>query len=146
MNHHLAGIIIGGLMPALILGGFGVMQKTCLRAGLGLGPFFVITGGTIVVFGLVCCLLSASGHVSLKAGFYALAAGLLWALGTGLILLSVSRFGASISQLAPLYNMNTLVVVLLGLLVFSEWQQVRPAPLWIGTVLIVLGALFVARA
>jgi uncharacterized membrane protein len=67
-------------------------------------------------------------------------------LGTGLILLAFDRFGASVSQLAPLYNMNTLVVVLLGLLIFSEWKQVRPVPLLIGSLLIVLGAVFVARA
>jgi hypothetical protein len=36
--------------------------------------------------------------------------------------------------------------VLLGLLVFSEWKQVRPVPLLIGAVWIVVGAVFVARA
>jgi len=146
MNASLTGILIGGVLPALVLGVFGVMQKTCMRAGLGIGPFFVLVGGTIAVFGLVYCLITADRAVSVPSGLWAVATGLLWAVGTGLIVLAVARFGASISQLAPLYNMNTLVVVVLGLLVFSEWKQVHPIPLLIGAGLIVLGGVLVARA
>jgi hypothetical protein len=52
----------------------------------------------------------------------------------------------SISQLTPLFNMNTLVVVLLGLWLFKEHRHVRPAPLVIGAALVILGAVLVARA
>ena len=146
MNSPVAGIVIGGLMPALILGVFGVMQKTCMRAGLGIGPFFVMVGGTIAVYGVVYCLLTTSRGISVQSGLYAVGTGLLWAVGTSLIVLAVSRFGASISQMVPLYNMNTLVVVLLGLWIFSEWKQVQPVPLLIGAVLIIVGGILVARA
>lgn len=146
MNAPLAGILVGGVLPALVLGMFGVMQKTCMRAGLGIGPFFVIVGGTITVFGLIYCLVTADRAISALSSLYGVATGVLWAVGTALIVLAVTRFGASISQLAPLYNMNTLVVVVLGLLVFSEWKQVQPVPLLIGAGLIVFGAVLVARA
>jgi len=139
-------IVGGGVLPAIILGVFGVMQKTCMSKNLGIGPFFVIVGGTTAVFGLVYCLATGSRAVSLESGSYAAITGLLWCLGTGLIVFAVSRYGGSISQLAPLYNMNTLVVVLLGLLVFSEWKQVQTLPLLIGAALIVIGAALVARA
>lgn len=52
--------------------------------------------------------------------------GLLWAAGTGAVTFALGRYGGQISQFAPLYNMNTLVAVLVGLVVFGEWQG-RPA-------------------
>jgi uncharacterized membrane protein len=96
--------------------------------------------------GLLCCLLTGRNAVTPAAGLSGIATGLVWSLGTGLVLLALGRFGASVSQLAPLYNTNTLVVVLLGMLIFSEWKQVHPVPLVIGAGLIVLGAALVARA
>ena len=51
-----------------------------------------------------------------------------------------------IAQLVPLYNMNTLVAVILALIVFSEWQELQLVKLLLGTVLIVAGAIFVANA
>jgi len=146
MNSPIAGIIIGGVIPALVFGVFGVLQKVCLRAGLGIGPFFVTMGGTVALVGLLCCLLTGRNTVTAAAGLSGIGTGLVWSLGTGLVLLALGRFGASVSQLAPLYNTNTLVVVLLGMFIFSEWKQVHPVPLVIGAGLIVLGAALVARA
>ena len=74
------------------------------------------------------------------------ATGSLWALGTGLTLLALGRLGTGISQITPLFNMNTLVVVLPGLWVFREHQQVRPLSLVIGAAAIILGAVLVAGA
>ena len=59
---------------------------------------------------------------------------------------AMGRFDANISQLTPLFNMNTLVVVLLGLWIFKEHQHVRPLPLLLGAGMVVLGAVLVARA
>lgn len=146
MSTSFAGLLVGGVLPAVILGVFGVLQKGCLRAGLGIGPFFVLVGATIALFGVAYCLATAQRAVTPAGGLCAIATGLLWAAGTACIVLAVSRFGASISQLAPLYNMNTLVVVLLGLAVFAEWRQVHPLPLLAGALLIVGGAVLVSRA
>ena len=67
-------------------------------------------------------------------------------LGTGLLLLALGCLGANISQLTPLFNMNTLVVVLLGLWIFREHRHMRPAPLIIGAIMAILGSVLVARA
>ena len=48
---------------------------------------------------------------------------------------------STLSKLAPLYNMNTLVVVLLALVVYAEWRDVHLAKLLAGAALVVLGGL-----
>ncbi|MCB9143176.1 MAG: hypothetical protein H6646_12980, partial [Anaerolineales bacterium] len=56
------------------------------------------------------------------------------------------RFDGQISQLVPLYNMNTLVAVLIGLVVLAEWRTVDPRKLAIAAILIVLGGILAARS
>ena len=118
----MAGIVIGGLVPALVFGAFGLMQKQCMRAGLGVGPFFVVVGATVTAVGLASARWAPYGALTPAAALWGLGYGLLWSLGISLILLAVDRLQGSISQLAPLYNANTLVTVLLGGTAAWEWQ------------------------
>ncbi len=142
----MTGMVIGGMIPALVFGGYGVMQKVCMRSGLGIAPFFTVVGGTVAVAGMVLSCLIPGGVLSLEAGLFATGYGLFWSLGVSLILLAVDRLGASISQLVPLYNTGTLVTVALGLLVFAEWKQVQTVPLLAGAIVIVTGTVIVTRA
>jgi len=146
MDNSTLGIVIGGIIPAFLFGGFGVMQKTCMRAGLGTGGFFLVFGATVVCGGLPVRVLMPGGAGSPEAVLLAVGYALLWSMGTLLILLAVDRLGASISQLTPLYNTSTLIAVLLGLWIFAEWKYVRVIPLLLGTVSVVVGAVLVANA
>ncbi len=146
MDQSTAGIVLGGIIPAFVFGGYGVMQKQCMRAGLGVAGFFLVLGGTVAVCALAVCALAPGGVPPLDAALSAIGFALFWSLGIGLILLAVDRFGASISQLAPLYNSATLITVLLGLWLFAEWQEVGALPLLLGAVAIVTGAVIVTRA
>lgn len=146
MDNSTLGIVIGGIIPAFLFGGFGVMQKTCMRAGLGMGGFFLVFGATVVCGGLPVRVLMPGGATSPEAVLLAVGYALLWSIGTSLILLAVDRLGASISQLTPLYNSATLITVLLGLWLFAEWKHVRVIPLLLGTVAIVAGAVLVTSA
>jgi transporter family protein len=146
MDHATAGIVIGGILPAFVFGGYGVMQKQCMRAGLGVAGFFLVLGATAAAGGLVVCAWAPGGVPPLKAGLSAVGFALFWSLGIGLILLAVDRYGASISQLAPLYNSATLITVLLGLWLFAEWKEVSAIPLLLGAAAIVAGAVIVTRA
>ena len=83
---------------------------------------------------------------SLKSGLYAALFGVTWGVATGLVAYGLLNFEISISQLAPLYNMNTLVAVLLALIIFSEWKDVNAIKLLCGSALIVGGAVLVANA
>ena len=146
MNQSAAGIVIGGIIPAFVFGGYGVMQKQCMRAGLGLAGFFLVLGATAAGGGLAIRAWASGGVPPLGAALSAAGFALLWSLGIGLILLAVDRFGAGISQLAPLYNSCTLITVLLGLWLFAEWKEVSALPLLLGAAAIVAGAVIVTRA
>ncbi len=146
IDTQLAGIIIGGIIPAVVFGGYGAMQKQCMRAGLGVAGFFLVLGATAACSGLVFRVLDPGGGLTSVAVLAAVGFAVAWALGIGLILLAVSRYDASISQLVPLYNSATLGTVLLGLGLFSEWRDVRPLPLLLGAAAIVAGAVIVTRA
>ena len=103
MDAHSTGIIIGGIVPAFVFGGYGVMQKQCMRAGLRIGMFLIVLGITVACIGLAVSALIPGNVPTLKSAGFAVGYALLWSLSISLILLAVSRFSASISQLAPLY-------------------------------------------
>lgn len=146
IDTQLAGIIIGGIIPAFVFGGYGAMQKQCMRAGLGVTGFFVVLGATATASGLVFLAVDPGPGLTAAAVLGAVGFAVAWALGIGLILLAVSRYDASISQLVPLYNSATLGTVLLGLWLFAEWRDVEPLPLLLGAAAIVVGAVVVTRA
>jgi hypothetical protein len=62
------------------------------------------------------------------------------------IALALGRYEARISQLVPLYNMNTLVAVGLGLTVLGEWREVNLLRLLLGAGLAVTGGILAATA
>ena len=62
------------------------------------------------------------------------------------VVIALTKYDASISQLVPLYIMNTLFTVLLGLLIFSEWATVSSPKLIVGSILIVIGGTLAASA
>ena len=146
MDQATTGIVLGGIIPAFVFGGYGVMQKQCMRTGLGVAGFLLVLGATAAAGGLVLRAWMPGGAPPLNAMLSAAGFALFWALGIGLILLAVDRFGANISQLAPLYNSATLITVLLGLWLFEEWKEVSALPLLFGTVAIVIGAVIVTLA
>src|SRR5688500_18601558 len=62
-----------------------------------------------------------------------------------LVSFALLKLRTPISVLAPLYNMNTLVAVILGLWIFAEWRDVQALPLILGTAMITMGGIIVAR-
>jgi hypothetical protein len=70
--------------------------------------------------------------------------GVFWAIEVTLVPLSFSRYGASLSRIALLYNMNTLVTVIGALLIFCEWRDVPLLRLLLGSVLIITGGVLVS--
>jgi hypothetical protein len=146
MNPQTYGIIIGGLMPAILFGVANVFVKSSTEKGISFPLYIVCTGlGTLFV-GLVLFCVLRDAKISLLSGGYAFAAGVLWAVAVSGILIALRQYNASISILAPLFNMNTLITVALGLWIFSEWQTVRVPQLVLGSVMILIGGTVVAKA
>lgn len=146
MSTKTTALLIGGFLPALIYGGSAIFQKLSANSGISISVYLVAVGIGVMVAGVGFYLFDNTTVFSLKAGSYAGLFGLTWGIASGLVAYALLNFSVPISQLVPLYNMNTLVAVLLALLIFSEWKDLNTIKLLTGSVLIVIGAIFVANA
>ena len=146
MSERAIAILLGGILPALMLGLTGVFQKLSNNARIGTGPFQIVAGLTTALVGGVFLLLERDATIGQRSALYTVLFGLVWATAIGLIGIALGRFGGQISQLVPLYNMNTLIAVLIGLVVLAEWRNVDPRKLAVAAVLIVIGGIVAARA
>jgi uncharacterized membrane protein len=146
MTSKLIPILVGGAVPALLYGVTGILQKLSTREGISTGLYLVCFGAATTLTGVVLHLVLREGASPGRAIGIALVAGLAFALGAGLITIALIRFQAPISQLAPLYNTNALITVILGLWLLREFAEVNLPRLLIGSILIVVGAILVADA
>jgi uncharacterized membrane protein len=139
MSKQTIAVLIGGLLPALLYGAAGVLQKTASRTGIGPGPYLLIIGLVATVIGAVTTFISRDTVVSWWGAIQTGGFGVLWSAAIVSIMLALGRFDGPVSVIVPLYNMNTLIAVLLGLIVLGEWNEVDHWRLLIGAVLIVAG-------
>ena len=146
MTTKTTALLIGGFLPAFIYGGSAIFQKLSTNIGISISMYLIAAGIGVVVAGIGFYLFDNTTVFSIKASSYAGMFGLTWGIASGLVAYTLLNFSVPISQLVPLYNMNTLVAVLLALLIFSEWKDLNTIKLLSGSVLIVIGAIFVANA
>ncbi|MFH1277982.1 MAG: hypothetical protein ABIK65_06365 [Candidatus Eisenbacteria bacterium] len=146
MSPATLGLLIGGALPALLFGMTGILQKTSTRAGVGVGPYLVLVGLGVVLTGFVFGGVLPDRTLSARSGLFATLVGVTWGFGMGFVAIGLARYGAPLSKLVPLYNMNTLIVALLALVLFAEWREVNGLRLFFGAALVVIGGLLVARA
>ena len=140
------GVVIGGLLPAVLYGIAGVLQKASQRTGAGIGPYLICIGVAVVGVGAAATAVTTARGITGKGAWLAAGMGLAWGVGTWLVAVGLSRYAVPVAKLAPLYNANTVVVVLLGILLFAEHREVSILRLAIGVLLVVSGATVVARA
>ncbi|MFK7795735.1 MAG: hypothetical protein AB8B89_10340 [Gammaproteobacteria bacterium] len=146
MSTKTTALLIGGFLPAFIYGGSAIFQKLSTNIGISISMYLIAVGIGVVVAGIGFYFFDNSIAFSIKASSYAGIFGLTWGIASGLVAYSLLHYKTPISQLVPLYNMNTLVAVLLALLIFSEWKDLHIIKLISGSILIVIGAIFVANA
>ncbi len=146
VDQKTTGLLIGGVLAAFLFGLSGVLQKVSNQHGISLGPYMVFTGVAITLIGAVFWLTSREGTFNLMSGGMAASFGTLWALGTICIAVALVKYNASISQLVPLYNMNTLIAVAIGLLALGEYRTVDIRYLIPGAIAIVIGGWLCGRA
>lgn len=146
MSSEMKGLLIGGALPALLYGVTGILQKLSANAEGGAGMYLIFLGLGTVVVGLIFHVVLPEPPIAFRPASFALVAGISFSLGAGLISLALIRHEVAISQLTPLYNLNVLITVLLGLLIFAEYRDLQVVRLIGGTVLLLAGALLVAGA
>jgi uncharacterized membrane protein len=146
MTNQYLGIIIGGILPAVLYSITGIFTKVSNQAGIGIGPYLIIIGITITLTGAGFFLFQSDTTVHWTSGVAAVGIGISWGIGTGLIALALAKYRAPLSQIVPLYNLNTLFVVLLSLWIFAEWKETSPLKIIVGSILIVVGGMLVSVA
>lgn len=143
----LTAVVLGGLIPAVLFGLSGALQKGATGAGLGLATYLLCVGAGVVAVGAAFWAAMPTEHAATGKGVgLAVALGVCWAGGSGLVAIAILKHGGRIAQLAPLYNTNTLVTVLLGLVVFSEAASLDVPRLVLGALLIIAGSVLAATA
>ncbi|MEJ2115782.1 MAG: hypothetical protein P8X88_06995, partial [Gammaproteobacteria bacterium] len=109
MTSKIAALIIGGFLPAIIYGGSAVFQKFSTSVGISVSSYLIAAGLGVVIAGIGFYFFENTVPFSIKASSYAGVFGITWGIASGLVAYSLLNFNVSISQLVPLYNMNTLV-------------------------------------
>lgn len=143
----LTAIVLGGLIPAVLFGLSGAVQKGAANTGIGLAAYLLCVGAGVAAVGAAFWVLLPAEHAAPGRGVWLSAAlGACWAGGMGLVAVALTRHGGQIAQLAPLYNTNTLVTVLIGLVVFSEAASLDVPRLVLGALLIIAGSVLAATA
>lgn len=146
MSSQILGYVIGGILPALFLGLYSVLQKASTKQGISPGMLMVIMGINIIIVGLVYCFISKEYSISIRSGLLASLTGVVWGIATVLIAIALSKYNVAISKLVPLFNMNTLVAVCLGLWAFNEWKNISVMQLVVASALIIIGGILATNA
>lgn len=144
MTQAQLGILIGGIIPAFLFGISGICQKWSNQHGISTGAYLVSIGIGVLCVGVVLCIYNSEQQFSTASVVPAIALGVFWGLGILLVAIAISKYGARLSVLAPLYNMNTLVAVVGALFIFSEWKDANLFKLGFGTIMIILGGVLVS--
>ena len=145
MTAHIP-IIIGAVLPALLWGITAVFQKMSASSNLGPGPYLAVFGLVICLGGLVFARFTQELALNPRGVAFAGLAGLSFTLGTGLLSYALWRFDLPIAKVAPILGANVLVPVLIGTALLGESGSLDVARLFLGTVLVLVGAAIVTSA
>jgi uncharacterized membrane protein len=143
---NLVPLIVGGVIPALMYGAAGIFQKMSAREGGSATSYLIYFGAATALSGLIWRVILKESWGTPRSAGLAFVAGLVFSMGAGLISMAMINYQAAVSQLSPLYNMNVLVTVGLGLLILSEHQSLDVTRLLAGAALIAVGAVLVSGA
>ncbi len=141
------GLLIGGVVPAVIFGLVNVVVRLGAQDGISAGKYMMFTGFGVMLAGFTLTFLQSSSFAMMpKTMLLAVLYGFLWGIASGCIVYALTMYHPLMSKLVPIFNMNTLVAVTLTLIIFAEWQQVHLIKLIIGVLFVVLGGTLVGLA
>jgi len=146
MSPQTQGLLVGGLIPAVLFAVSGVLQKVSTQQGISVGMSLVCAGLAIVICGCLMTVLLGDRSMTPRGGLGMFAMGVAWSIGVGAVVYALNRFQVPISKLVPIYNMNTLIAVVISLLLFAEYAELNFWKLLLGAVLTVVGGLLAATA
>ncbi len=139
-------LMIGGFIPAILLGVVNVLMKLGVKEETSLTKYLMVSGVAIFIYGTIGNFINGGKSLGLASAGYAVAMGVVWATAILCIVYALSTLRMPVSVVIPLVNTNTLVTVILGAIIFSEWKDLDPVKLCVGTVLIVIGTSLVSAS
>ena len=146
MNATHVGILVGGVVPAVIFGLCGVCIKASNHHGIGTGYCLLFASVGALAAALVSFAFLGRESVNAISATHAFLVGATWAGGVALMSLALTRYHAPISVIGPLTATACLITALLALWFFSEWKDVHVVRLLAGAILIVVGAMLVSTS
>ncbi len=146
MNSNYIGIILGGIVPAILFGVGGFFVKASNQEGISISYFILFSGIGILIISILAFIVFEGKLINVRSGIYAFLVGVTWALGMFLVTMALTKYNPPISIISPLNSTACFVTVLLALIIFSEWKNLHIIRLVVGTVLIVVGAMLVSTS
>ena len=134
-----------GIVAAICFGVNTILYKIASQKG-NFSPAFgsLVFGIGILIAFLVYFFAKPALQFEWKSTALAIAAGIIWAIGFLAIAIAISQKG-EVARLAPLYNANTIIAVVLGIVLLGEVpdmsQMIRVI---IGAVMIIIGTVLVS--
>lgn len=144
--NNMFGVLIGGIIPAIAFGLGALFQKQSNDIGIGQAIYLIYFGIGLVIISVVVYVIFPRSELSINAGLYAIGHGALFGIGFSCLAIGLTVYSQPISKLVPLVNMSTLVAVVLGLLVFREYDSVNLYYLFSGAIFVTLGGVLVSLA
>ncbi|MBS3105618.1 EamA family transporter [Candidatus Woesearchaeota archaeon] len=134
-----------GIVAAICFGINTILYKIASQKG-NFSPAFgsLVFGIGILIAFLVYFFAKPSLQFEWKSTILAIAAGIIWAIGFLAIAIAISQKG-EVAKLAPLYNANTIIAVILGIVLLKEVPDM--SQMWrvvAGAVMIVVRAVLVS--
>lgn len=143
---NVVGLLVGGLLPALVFGIGAIFQKHSNDIGLGHSYYLLYFACGMLLASIAAYLIFPENVASQKAGVFAAGHGALFGIGFVSLAIGLTIYQIPVAKLVPLANMSTLVAVILGLVIFNEHTKVNLFYLLPGSLLIVIGGILVGRA
>ena len=137
--------IVYGIIASVFFALNTIIYKVAQQKG-NFSPFygsFIFGLGIVLIFGLFL-LFKPSFEFEWKSSSLALIAGMVWAFGFLAVAVALAQ-KADVARLAPIYNTNTILAVLIAIIFLKEIPDVSQIFRIIsGAVLIVIGSVLVS--
>jgi len=139
-------IIVGGILPFFM---YGLCASVIKMVNLGhFSKYFylVLVGMGVITVGVLGIVfekdLSFSSATLQKDIILSVLVGIFWGIGSLAIFIALSKLGANLSQIAPIFNANSVLAVLVSILFFAEKVDVLHVS--IATILMVIAGVLVS--
>ena len=133
-------------LASLFFGVFMAPFKLAKNSGPGSDVIIFLGIGVAIVGSIWKFIEGGALSWSTELMSYATSSGVIWALGCISVLMALKSPGGHIALVTPIYNVNTLWAMALGLIFFGEYHKVSVPYAVTGAVLITLGGGFTALA